>query len=313
MSDLRADTLSPIDAATLWPQMHRLDTEVIATRGGENLLVTSGLAATGLTRLRRIPKLPRTVVVGVKRGLGYRGVLICRELSGGAGWEVCSIRIARAKDDDALVALLGSACQEVARRGGHTMYLRYAEGSPHAVALRKGGFFAYRIERLYAIPPSPKPADTPFRSATRHDRHGIFRLYCRAVPENVRRHEAPTQQDWRAVLDSFDCTREYVLERAMSGGPTLAAWVGVGEREAAAMVDSTGEGIVDAALDLVETHAGRNLAFVVAEHQGDIEHNAIARGYTALGVRLMCARHLAVRNSLKEAVAVPADSLPLLQ
>ena len=55
MSDLRADTLSPIDAATLWPQLHRLDTEVIATRGGENLLVTCGLAATGLTRLPRIP------------------------------------------------------------------------------------------------------------------------------------------------------------------------------------------------------------------------------------------------------------------
>jgi len=309
MTELRAESLSPIDAATLWPQLHRLDTEVIATRGGESLLISSGLAASGLTRLPRIPKLPRTVVLGVKRGLSYRGVLIGRELSGGAGWEVVSVRIARPKDDDAVVALLGGACQEAARRGGHTMYLRYAEGSPHAAALRQGGFYAYRIEHLYAIPPSGRPLATPFRPATRQDRHGIFRLYCRAVPETVRRHEAPTQQDWRAVLDSFDCTREYVLDH----DGALGAWVGIGEREAAVLADSVGEGVIDAVLDLVETHAGRTAALVVAEHQWDIEHSAAARGYTALGVRLMCARRLAVRNSLKEVVAVPAESLPLLQ
>ena len=67
MSELRAEPLSPIDTATLWPQLHHLATEVIATRGGENLLVSSGLAATGLTRL---PRMPRTIVLGLKR-LGY--------------------------------------------------------------------------------------------------------------------------------------------------------------------------------------------------------------------------------------------------
>ena len=34
--------------------------------------------------------------------------------------------------------------------------------------------------------------------------------------------------------------------------------------------------------------ARRNGSIVIAEHQGDIEHRAMARGYTALGVRLMC-------------------------
>ena len=309
MSELRADPLSPIDTATLWPQLHRLNTEVIATRDTENLLVSSGLAATGLTRLPRIPKLPRTAVLGVKRGLSYRGVLVARELSGGAGWEVVCLRLSRPKDDDVVIALVSGACQEVARRGGRTMYLRYAEGSPHAPALRRGGMFAYRLERLYAIPPSPRQSETIFRNAERSDRHGVFRLYCRAVPESVRRQEAPTQQDWRAVLGSFDCDREYVLDR--SGA--LAAWVGIGEREAHVLIDGMVEGAVDAALDLVETHAGRHGSLVVAEHQGDIERNAVARGYTAMGVRLMCARRLAVVNSLKEVVAVPAESMPLPQ
>ena len=188
---------------TLWPQLGRLNTEVIATRGGENLLVSSGLAATGLTHL---PRVPRTSVLGVRRGLGYRGVCVARELSGGAGWEVVSLRIARPKDDEVVIALCEGASAEVAQRGGRTVYLRYAEGSPHGEALRKGGFYAYRLERLYAVRPTGKPAETPFRQAGGSDRHGIFRLYCRAVPEMVRRHEAPTQQEWRAVLDRSNAT-----------------------------------------------------------------------------------------------------------
>jgi len=306
VSELSAEPLSPIDAATLWPQLGRLDTEVIATRGGENLLVTSGLAATGLTRL---PRVPRTSVVGVRRGLGYRGVAVARELKGGAGWEVVSLRIARPKDDETVIALCEGVSQEVAQRGGRTAYLRYAEGSPHADALRKGGFYAYRLEHLYAVRPTGRPGDTPFRNAGRADRHGIFRLYCRAVPEMVRRQEAPTQQDWRAVLDSFECSHEYVLD----GPAGLAAWVGIGEREAYVLIDDPDGGVVDTTLDLVELQSARHGTLVVAEHQFPIETAAAERGYTALGVRLMCARRLALLNPLKEVVAVPTDSVPLPQ
>ena len=306
MSELRADTLSPIDAATLWPQLHRLGTEIIATRGTESLLVASGLAATGITRL---PKVPRTVVVGLKRGLSYRGVLTARELSGGAGWEVVSVRLRRDMDDEAVIALLQSVSHEVAQRGGRTLYLRYAEGSPHAAALRKGGFFSYRLERLFAVPPTDKSMETTFRTATSTDRHGVFRLYCRAVPEIVRRVEAPTQQEWRAVLDSYDCNKEFVLD----SGASLGAWVGVGERESHVLIDDGGDGVVDSALDLVETQSGRHATLVVAEHQGSIERVAGERGYTPLGVRLMCARRLAVLNTLKEVVAVAAENFALPQ
>lgn len=306
MSDLRAEPLSPIDAATLWPQLGRLDTEVIATRGAENLLVSSGLAATGLTRL---PRIPRTAVLGVRRGLTYRGVAVARELSGGAGWEMVSIRIARPKDDETIIGLCEGMALEVAQRGGRTVYLRYAEGSPHAAALKRGGFFPYRIEHLYAVRPGAGPSETPFRAAGRADRHGVFRLYCRAVPENVRRNEAPTQQDWRAVLDSFETDREYVLD-----GPNgLAAWAGIGDRECHVLFEQADGGVVEAALDLIELHCARHGSLVVAEHQIALESAAVERGYPALGVRLMCARRLALLNPLKEVVAVPAESMALPQ
>jgi hypothetical protein len=306
MSELRAEPLSPIDAATLWPQLGRLNTEVIATRGGENLLVSSGLAATGLTHL---PKMPRTSVLGVRRGLGYRGVCVARELSGGAGWEVDSLRLSRDKDDETVIAVCEGVCQEVAQRGGRTACLRFSEGSPHAQALRKGGFIAYRLEHLYAVGQGTGPAETPFRQANRGDRHGVFRLYCRAVPEMVRRHEAPTQQEWRAVLDSCDTEHEYVLD-----GPNgLAAWVGVGDRESYVLIDDPEGGVIDATLDLVEKHASRHGTLVIAEHQFAIETAAVERGYPQMGIRLMSARRLAVLNSLKEVVAVPAESMALPQ
>jgi hypothetical protein len=299
VTDLRADPLSPIDAATLWPQLRRLSTEVIATRAGENLLLSSGLAATGLTNL---PRVPRTAVLGLKRGLGYRGVLVSRELAGGAGWETVSLRISRDKDDEAVTALLAGAATEAARRAGRTLYLRYPEGSPHARAIQRAGLMPYRNERLYALRQRDPGSEgsAAFRPATRADRAGIFRLYCRVMPEHVRRHEAPTAQDWRAVVDSYDCEREFVAE----GDRGLIAWAGVSEREARLMVDTSVEGLGDAALDLVELQLGRQAALVLAEDQGSLEHNAAARGYTPLGVRLMCARRLAVLNPLKEVVAV---------
>lgn len=305
MSELRADSLSPIDAATLWPQLRRLATEVVATRAGDNLLLSSGLAATGLTHL---PRMPRTVVVGLRRALNYRGVLVGRELAGGAGWEIVSLRLVRDKDDDAVVALLNAAAHEVAARRGRTLYLRMAEGSPHMGAVRRGGLRSYHSELLHALPHGRTVRQTSaFRPAARTDRHGVFRLYCRAVPEHVRRYEAPTQQDWRAVLDSYDCEKEFVLDHDAA----LGAWVGLGDREARVFADWRLEGIADAVLDLVEREAPRNAVLVLGNDQEFLHQNAVGRGYNELGERLVCARRLAVLNSLKEVVAAPAESFAL--
>lgn len=305
MTELRADCLSPIDAATLWPQLGRLGTEVVATRSAEHLLLNSALAATGLAHL---PRVPRTAVLGVKRGLGYRGVLVARELDGGAGWEAVSLRIARPKDDDVVTALAASAGMEAARRGGRTLYMRIPEGSPHQDAVRRAGLIAYGEERLLAMPRHHvHVGQAGLRPASRQDRHAVFRLYCRAVPENVRRQEAPTQQDWRAFHSSLECDREFVLDR--EGG--VGAWVGLGPREAHVLLDSSIEGLHDAVLDLVEGHDGRHATLVARHFQFDLQRRAEERGYLPLGTRLLCARQLALLNPLKEVATVGVETIPL--
>jgi hypothetical protein len=295
MPELLAEPLSPIDAATLWPQLRRLSTEVVATRAGENLWLASGLAATGLANL---PALPRTIVLGVKRGLRYRGILVARELAGGAAWEAVSLRIARDKDDETVTALIEAAGPEVARRGGRAVIMRGAEGSPHGAAIRRAGMMAVRLERLYAVRRRRSDTNgTHFRPARRSDRHAIFRLYCRAVPEHVRRNEAPTSQDWRALVDSYDIEREYVAENERA----LTAWVAFSERECRAVVDSSSAGLADDLLDFIESQAPRHAALVLGEDQLDLEQRAaVARGYPQLGVRLVYARRLAALNPLKE-------------
>ncbi|MCC6381351.1 MAG: hypothetical protein IT304_02530 [Dehalococcoidia bacterium] len=307
MTELRAESLSPLDAPALWPQLHRLGTEVVATRAADNLLLRAGLAATGITNLAR---LPHTAVLGLKRGLGYRGILVTRELDGGAGWETVSLRLARDKDDEAVTALLAAAAAEAGRRRGRTLYLRCADGSPHREAIRRAGLMPYRREHLFVPPAAPPPSgETPFRPATRTDRHGVFRLYCRAVPENVRRQEALTQQDWRAVISSYDCEREFVVDRE----GTVAAWAGFGEREIHVLAEVAVEGLDDALLDLVEQHCPRHGALVLGDDQQSLQHAAAGRGFTPLGVRVLWARRLAALNPLKEVVAVPAESMALPQ
>lgn len=304
MSELKAEPLSPIDAATLWPQLRSLHTEVVALRTGENLLLASGLAATGMAHL---PRIPRTMVLGVRRGLRYRGVVAARELAGGSAWEAVTLRISREKDDETITRLLASAAIEAAGRGGRTLYLRVPEGSPHTTAVHRGGLIAYRTERLWAIRNrSGEDGESPFRAASRKDRGPIFRLYCRAVPAHVRRQEAMTQQEWRAVLDAYDCDHEFVAESERG----LVAWCGISDRECRIMIDADVEGLADAVLDLVEERASRHAALVLGEDQVSLESAASDRGYVPLGDRQVCSRRLATLQSIKEVVGVAELAVP---
>jgi hypothetical protein len=302
MAERRAEALSPLDAATLWPQLHRLDTEVVATRNGETLLFNAGLAAIGIGR---IPRLTRTLVVGVRSRLTYQGILVARELAGGAAWEVVSLRLGRDKDDETVSALLRETANEIPARGGRSVFMRYAEGSPHEDAIQRGGLIGFAHEDLLAPPPmTPRRPAPPFRAVARADRAAIFRLYCRAIAAEVRRHEAVTQQEFRAVLDTYACDEEFVLD----GEGSLVAWSGAGGREGRVLCDPEAESAIIMAIDLVHTEVGRVGTLVLGQHQETEHRIALERGYTELGTRVVAARRLAALNPLKEALAVPVTS-----
>lgn len=304
--DLHAEPLSPFDAATLWAQMASLSTEVVSTRSTASLLLNSGVAA---TRLGNLPRFHRTMVLSVKRGLRHRGVIIISELSGGTAWEVVSLRLTRDKDDSAVTVLLATASDEMVRRGGKRLVMRYAESSPHEDAIRAAGLRSYVREHLYALPPrNVLPGNGPFRTVVRSDRAAIFRLYCRAVPESIRRHEALTQQEYRAIHDSHETAHEFALDHEAA----MAVWVGIGDREARIMAVAVGAETLDACLDLIEAQPSRPATLIVPEFQPEVARRAMDRGYGELGTRLVSARRMAILNPLKEVVVagIP-DSMPV--
>lgn len=304
--ELRAEHLSPFDAATLWGQMARLSTEVVSTRSAASLLLNSGFAA---TRLGKLPRVHKTMVLSVRRGLRHRGVIITRELGGGSAWEVVSLRLARDIDHPAVTCLLSCAADEMVRRGGKRLFLRYAESSPHEEAIHAAGLRSYVEEHLYALPPrNVLPGNGAFRTVVRSDRAAIFRLYCRAVPESIRRHEALTQQEYRAIHDSHETAHEFALDHEAG----MAVWVGIGEREARLMTGVVGTETLDACLDLIEAQPSKPSTLVVPEYQPELARRAVERGYGELGTRLVSARRMAILNPLKEVVVagIP-DSMPV--
>lgn len=307
MSELRADPLSPLDAATLWPQLSRLATEVVATRSGERLLVTSGMAATGLSNL---PRATRTSVLGVRRGLRYRGVAVARELAGGSSWEVVSLRIAREMDREVVATLIASAAEETVKRGGRRLLMRYSEGSPHEEGILNGGLRPYVQESLYALPEAKGEDPGIMRPIARPDRAALFRLYMKAVPASVRQHEALTQNEWRAVHGSYDANKEFVLD-----APTgMAAWIGAGDREVRVLEDGLDAATLTQVLQLVESQPTGAATLVVGEYQGAVARAAEEHGFMLLGTRLVSARRMAILNPMKEAVpAGISDTIALPQ
>lgn len=305
MTELRAEPLSPIDAATLWPQLHRLGCEVLAPREGEHLLLAAGLATTGLAKL---PRLPRTMVIGYRRGLSYRGILVARALGRGRAWEAVSLRLARDGDADVVRELVAAAGVHAAARGGVRLFLRLPADSAYRDAVRAAGLVPYVRERLLA-PPAKRCelGPTPVRAGTRQDRAGVFRLYCRAVPEGVRRMEAASGAEWRAVYDSYDCEREFVLP--CEGRITL--WLGVGEREARLLVDPGGERptVGELGVRLAANTLPRQGYLVLPEFDGALAEAAIAAGFVPVGEREVFVRRLARVVPLPETTKVPVSAV----
>lgn len=308
-TELRAEPLSPLDAATLWGQMTRLNTEVVATRTSASLLLNSGIAAARLTNLPHLPRIPHSIVLSVKRGMRHRGVVILTELDGGTAWEVVSLRLAREMDHAAVTSLLAAASDEMVQRGGKRLMMRYAESSPYEDAIHAAGLQSYVSEQLYALPQANVlPGNGRFRTVVRSDRAAIFRLYCRSVPESVRRQEALTQQEYRAIHAAHETAHEYALDHEAS----MAVWVGIGEREARIMAGAVGGETLDACLDLIEAQPSRPATLVVPEFQPEVASRALERGYGELGARRVSARRMAILNPMKEVVVAGiSETMPL--
>jgi hypothetical protein len=156
-----------------------------------------------------------------------RALASAKQRSAKAAWEV---DLLLAPEQAAAGGVLDALAAAAAGRGAHRVFLRLALDSPLLEVARTAGFMPYANEWLMLasnpIPVGRQAID--LRVSTAADLHGLFRLYNRAVPQNVRASEAVTLEEWAATLDPIGA-RNPAQFVAQQGGE-IEAWVRTAQR-----------------------------------------------------------------------------------
>lgn len=161
-------------------------------------------------------------------GLRVNAIAVATQRSGPHVWELSHLVVGSAAErfsED----LLSKSCQEVARRGGERVLVRFREGEPHVNTARRIGF-TYRFNELLFEGPSRSISnhrEIELRLKQSYDDHNLFRLYCLTYPNKERLLSGVTFDQWASSLEpNRGITREFVYEE----GGVVQAWVKTSKR-----------------------------------------------------------------------------------
>ncbi len=132
-----------------------------------------------------------------------RGLVGTRPRGGNAAWEIDYLLDAT-PDREVTADLLDRAVAQVGQHGAQKLFLRLPAESDLLKPALQAGFIAYQREVLFVseIAPAASPAPVDgLRSLAPSDSYPLFRLYCSATPEPVRRFEAASFDEWHAAQE----------------------------------------------------------------------------------------------------------------
>lgn len=143
-----------------------------------------------------------------------QGLVGARQRGGSEAWEIDYL-IDATKDHSAAIDLLECAIAEAGKDGAHKLFLRLAAGSDLLPPALETGFIAYQEETLFGLSGRLAAEPLPLRPASTSDSYPLFRLYCSATPEAIRRCEAATFVEWHAAQERrwLRNGQQFVLER----------------------------------------------------------------------------------------------------
>ncbi|MFQ5473391.1 MAG: hypothetical protein ACE5FA_10975 [Dehalococcoidia bacterium] len=164
------------------------------------------------------------------KGATIHGLVTARPRRKRSAWEV---EILIDADDDKTVvnSLFNRMVSGVLRAGAERVFLRLDADSPLIESARSVGFFTYQDQTLFRLSRSPTAdaPDLPMRRREKKDHLGIFQLYGRVAPANVRAVEGATLREWQAAQEKWGGRpRDFILESdgvigahvRIVGGPT---------------------------------------------------------------------------------------------
>ncbi len=194
-------------------------------------------------------------------GATIRGLISARPRTKRTAWEI-EVLINTTDDDSVWQSLFTRMLSEIGRHGAERIFLRVRLDSPVREAARAAGFFAYAEETLRrrpALPPPPK-SDLPVRRKAKSEALGVFQLYSREMPANIRAIEGATFREWQAAQEKWGGRfSDLVVEE----DSVIGAWTRVvlGQvNRLAALSESSYDEIVSAALQLVGEREAHCLA-----------------------------------------------------
>jgi len=189
------------------------------------------------------------------RGATIRGLISARPRAKRSAWEV-EVLIDASDDESVALSLFSRMSAGVLKAGAERVFLRLQADSAVREPARSAGFFRYESETLYFRPATawrPGAADVPLRSKGKADVFGIYQLYNRVAPANVRGIEGATFREWQAAQEKWGgrCTDLLLEEDGTIGGWVRVMAGGVGR--IAALADGVAyDGLLSAGLDLLQ-------------------------------------------------------------
>ncbi len=137
-------------------------------------------------------------------GATIRGLITARQRAKRSVWEVETL-IHTTDDYSVAASLFTRMASEIGKQGAERIFLRLEEDSRLVRAAREAGFFTYMTQTLYRRCGQRDEGDVsvPLRPRARGDLHGMYQLYRRAVPANIRAIEGPTQREWQAAMEPW--------------------------------------------------------------------------------------------------------------
>jgi hypothetical protein len=145
-----------------------------------------------------------------------QGLVGARDRGGNLAWEIDYLLDATS-DHTMTPSLLDYVVAQAGKDGALKVFVRLPAGSDLLQPAIETGFVAYQNETLFirgsGSPKSMQPDG--LREVAAADSYPLFRLYCAAVPEVIRRYEAATFDEWHAAQERrwFKNGPHLVIER----------------------------------------------------------------------------------------------------
>jgi len=228
------------------------------------------------------------------RGATIRGLISARKRTKRNAWDV-DVLIDADQDLKVIANLFRRMVTGVGKTGAERVFVRLDEGSRTVRAAREAGFFTYEKQTLYRLAGKPATDEPglPLRGRTKEDMHGIYQLYSRVVPANVRGIEGATFREWLAALEPWGArTQELVLDEdgAIAGWVRLAS--GAVRRMAVLGTPSNAEDLLRAGLSQMTT--GGPVLILAAEHEIDLRRAVEVAGFEPSADFAVMAKRLVV-------------------